>query len=550
MKKTFLLFSCIFLLAAYCSAQNNVVGTPYSFTHSNISNAIDRVDLPALDKAALLEEDAQMSKEGAPLRFGAVHHVSYNFSNSGRMDILPDGSRLWRLSLHSPEALSMAVFFSSFNIPEGATMHIYNADRTILTGSYTAADIQPNGVLASEFIEGDEVVIEYFEPADALFHGTIEIDRVSHVYRNMWDSEDPKGSVDDAGDCHYHAVCPEGANWRNQIRSVVRISITGSTGSYYCSGALVNNVRMDKTPYVLTANHCMDGLNSAFSFYFFYQFRNCNGTGKDQSKYVNGGEIKAYVSTNSNTGIYNSSDFMLLKITGNLFGQSWVDSIYYAGWDATGAASVGLAIHHPAGERKRISFPRTVSSTYYDPNYWLVYWHTNPNKGCTEEGSSGSPLFNASKLIIGDLSTGTSSCEQPDGYDNYGKLSYSWTNGNNTSDNKKLKPWLDPDGTGTLVLPGMDYHGVVDNINDYTSTYRAFEIIPTPSTGSVSIKGAFEEGAGICNVYNTLGALVSSSDITLSPSFNMNFNHLENGIYFVEILGGGQTYHSKMVIAR
>lgn len=548
MKKSFLflILTVLFLYSAH--AQKEVVGLPYSFTHNDISMAVDRVDFPAYDVNELLAEDDQNMKEGSPMRVGAVRHVSYNFNNSGRTDILPDGSRLWRLTLHSPEARAMAVFFSTFNIPEGATMYVYSSDRKHLTGTYTAEDIEPNGVMASEFIEGDELTIEYHEPADVHYHGVIEIDRVSHIYRNVWFAGDPgKGSVDDAEDCHYHAVCPEGAAWHDQINSVVRITITGNTGTYFCSGALINNVRMDKTPYVYSANHCLDGDGSSFRFDFFYQYLNCNGTGVSPVKFITGGEIKAFISYNSNTGINNSSDFLLLLITKDLSSKPWSDSLYFAGWDATGTSSVGLAIHHPAGARKRFSFPRQVFN--YGTKYWGVNWYTNPNRGCTEQGSSGSPLFNANKLIIGDLSTGESSCDNPAGSDYYGKLSYAWTNNNNSNNGKKIQPWLDPDNTGVRTLPGMNFHGVV-GVQDYSSHIEYFNVNPNPSTGNVTVKGSFKETVGRCNVYNAMGMLVSSDDIALSPTFNLNLGHLTNGIYFVEINDGCQLYRSKVVIAK
>jgi Trypsin. len=548
MKKLFLLVSLVVLVAIAGQAQKEVVGIPYSFIHNDISLAVDRVDFPAYDLNELLAEDAQKMKDGSPLRIGAVRHVSYNFNNSGRTDILPDGSRLWRLTLHSPDALAMAVFFSTYNIPEGATMHVYSGDRKQLTGTYTAEDIEPNGVMASEFIEGDELTIEYHEPADVLYHGVIEIDRVSHIYRDVWLTGDPeKGSVDDAGDCHYHAVCPEGAAWRNQINSVVRISITGESGTYFCSGALINNVRMDKTPYVLSANHCLDGASSSFRFDFFYQFKNCNGTGNDIVKYLNGGEIKAFISYNSQTGTSTSSDFLLLLITKDLASKPWSDSLYFSGWDASGAASVGLAIHHPAGARKRFSFPRQVSS--YGNKYWETKWYTNPNRGCTEQGSSGSPLFNANKLIIGDLSSGSSDCDYPQGSDYYGKLSYSWTNNNNSSNNKKLKPWLDPDNTGVLTLPGMDFHGQV-GVRDNSSHIQYFNVSPNPTAGNVVVRGSFKETTGRCDIYNAMGMLVYSEQLSLSPSFNLNLDDLTNGIYFVEINDGSQLFRSKVVIAK
>ncbi|MCR4680483.1 MAG: T9SS type A sorting domain-containing protein [Bacteroidales bacterium] len=551
MKKIAVTLACLIMVSTVLHAQKAVVGTPYSFTHNNVSMVIDRVDLPTVDADKLLAEDA-LADKGTPLRVGTVHNVNYNFHNSGRLDEFPDGSRLWRLSFRSPGAVMMAVIFSHFNIPEEATFHIYSGDRSQLTGTYTNKDFeQVNGLMASEDIIGDEVILEYYEPASALYHGEIQIERISHIYRDFLHvRDDNKGHWGDAdGDCHYDVVCPEGKPWHTQINSVVCISITDNTGSYLCSGAMINNIRKDRTPYVLSANHCYTGAPNAgtFKFYFLYQTFTCGGNNGYYNRMANGATVVASAGgTAYNTSP--SSDFLLLRITGNLYDQ-YRDSIVFAGWDATGSASVGAAIHHPGGDYKKISFPRTVSSNY-GSYFWVVNWYTNPNKGCTEQGSSGSPLFNAQGLIIGDLSSGSSACDYPMGVDYYGKLSHSWNNGNTSNNNRKLKPWLDPDNTGILKMNSMRYDGTPVGVENYTTTIRPFNIVPNPSQGFVSMKGSFDPGDGVCNVYNAMGVLVASKSVTLSPSIDMSFNDLPSGIYIVEIINDNHIYKSKMVIAR
>lgn len=546
MKKLFTIFAATLLFSMTCTAQKAIVGTPYSFTHNNISYNVDKAVLPNLDVDKLVAEDAWNVKNGTPLRIGYVHHVGYTFANSGRTDILPDGSKLWRLSISSKDAVMLDIFFSTFNIPEGAQFHIYSGDRTQLTGTYTNKDVQENGVLAAEDIIGDEAILEYYEPANAPFHGEIEIDRVSHIYRDFLNiGSDIKGHIGNAeGDCHPNVACSQGDGWRNQINSVACISITGSTGSYLCSGAMINNTRMDKTPYLLTANHCLDGTSSTFKFYFQYEATTCSGTDGVWNRVVNGASIKARADLNT------SSDFMLLQLTGTI-SQRIQDSLFFAGWDVTGTSSVGKAIHHPGGDIKKISTPRMVTSPGGASNkYWCVYWYTttNPYMGCTEGGSSGSPLFNADGRIIGDLSNGSSSCDYLAGTDNYGKISYSWTNNNNSSNAKKLKPWLDPDNTGATVLDGIRYTSSV-SVQDHKPV-QTFNILPNPSNGNVTIKGDFGMQNGVCHVYNAMGMLVAAENVSLAPTFDLNFSQLPEGIYFMEIIGDNHIYKSKMVISR
>ena len=52
----------------------------------------------------------------------------------------------------------------------------------------------------------------------------------------------------------------------------------------------------------------------------------------------------------------------------------------------------------------------------------VVFEQTANGHAVTEGGSSGSPLFNQNKQIVGTLSGGSSSCEKPNGANTYGKL--------------------------------------------------------------------------------------------------------------------------------
>ena len=69
-------------------------------------------------------------------------------------------------------------------------------------------------------------------------------------------------------------------------------------------------------------------------------------------------------------------------------------------------------------------------------------------------GSSGSPIFDQDKLIMGDLSGGYASnaCDNPSPAW-YGKIWYSWDQ-NGTTPATRLKDWLDPGNTGIIKQPG------------------------------------------------------------------------------------------------
>jgi hypothetical protein len=116
------------------------------------------------------------------------------------------------------------------------------------------------------------------------------------------------------------------------------------------------------------------------------------------------------------------SDMTLVKLNSAPKAE-W--NVNLAGWDATatGHDSPAVAIHHPNVDEKSISFENdnTVITSYGgssipgDSTHVMV---ADWDKGTTEPGSSGSPLFNSSHRVIGQLHGGSAACgnDRPDWY--------------------------------------------------------------------------------------------------------------------------------------
>ncbi len=559
MKKYFALSALILLVTSVLIAQSGNKPQPFSFGKKGISQAVDVNIMPYTDNETLLKEDAERQDKSLPFRVGIGHSVAKTLNNSGRKDVLEDGSILWRSKFVSEGAFMTYLIFDQFNIPEEANLFIYSPDQSQVFGPYTNNDVQSVGKLVTDDIVGDEVIVEYYEPANSSFKGEFQIAAVMHVYKDFLHiNSDTKGQHGDAdGNCHIDVVCPEAQPWQIPIKSVVCIGISayvpseGGWGGYLCSGALVNNVRMDKTAYVLSAEHCIAAEDQTHKFYFKYQTYECGGTTGYSGYVANGGDIVARSGAANTT---DKSDFLLLKISRELSSFPWHDSVVFAGWDRSGAASVGAGIHHPGGDWKKISFPKSVvsiNSGSMANKYFKVSWHTNPGKGVTEQGSSGSPLFNADQRIIGTLTSGSSSCDYLYGTDNYGKMSYHWNNNNAPNAVNRLQPWLDPDNTGATTLPSMKFDGsVIASIIDPIKASN-FDIYPNPTQdGRITIQGDFLPETATCNIYNALGQLVKSEKVMTDATFSLNVSNLDNGVYFVDILGSERAYRSKLIIAR
>ncbi|MBP1672966.1 MAG: C-terminal target protein [Bacteroidetes bacterium] len=542
-----LLISCLILCGiSSVWAQLCFPGTPKSFKTEGLSLYVPTIEMPSIDNQKLLNEDALLSDKGTPLRVGVNHNVTLNMNNSGRWDVLPNGDRVWRLSVKSEGAASLHFNMNQFKIPAGAEVFIYSPDHQYVAGLYDQRSVLPNGEFFPQDIPGDEMILEYYQPVSVLGTPEISIYQVGHLYRQTTLSKGYHG--DAVGDCHINVICEEVNPWRDQANSVVLIKITQGTDIYVCSGAMINNTRQDNTPYVFTAEHCYDPAVTAWRFVFQYQTNTCDGTAGSYNKYAIGANVVA-----RNEG----SDFMLLQITGTI-NETYKPTIFLAGWDrSTNTPTVGAAIHHPGGDYKKFSLPRNV--TPGNGNYtkfWKVGWLLDPNnKGTTEPGSSGSPLFNGQGYIVGSLCCGTSSCTYidqtnvgPSGYDHYGKLAVSWTSNNTTNTSQKLQPWLDQDNWGNTALAGRYWNNSV-SVNS-TPEIPSFKISPNPSNGEVTFSELVLDKIAPCKVYDALGKLVFSSEIDPFSSLSINLSSLQNGVYFVEIVSNNQILRSKLMIAK
>lgn len=422
-------------------AQVNIGGKPLSYNeeYKNIINQnIPIISPEKLNNVQLVLEAKESESKDQPWQFGKNINVKINIREQSLIDQLPEG-KLFRLAIYSENALTVNFRFSKYNLPENAVLYIYNAEKTDIIGGFTSQNNQESKIFGTGLIKGDKIIIEYFEPNDALFSAELEIDRVTHGFRSI--SKNVKG-FGQSGDCNMNVACDDGT-WSDEIRSVCML-VTGGSG--FCSAALINNTLEDGTPYILTANHCYSD-PSDMVFMFNWESETCDDpmvspTHDDLS----GAVLKAR---------YDESDFCLFEMNDE---PPYDYNVYYSGWFASDNPSTSsVCIHHPSGDIKKISYDDDASfSDYYLGNqgiqdsHWKVIWNRETT---TEPGSSGSPLFNQNHRITGQLHGGYASCTNLDQPDWYGKFSYSW---DGSTPETRLKDWLDPLNTGIIDLPGYD----------------------------------------------------------------------------------------------
>ena len=442
-------------------AQVSEKGAPLSFTDNSIAEEFDYVDIQAPNMDQVKQEDGLDDKNGTFRKFARVLPTDLTMDNSGVWTELKSGGRLWRLKIHSEGALALAVYYKDFYLPPSSKLFLYNKNKKHVLGAYTEINNPTDGYFANELVQGEEVTLEYYEPEQVNGTARIHIDGIAYAYRDVSFrfAPTPKG-FGDSDYCEININCsPEGDGWQVEKRGVVRILLVDGSQAGWCTGSLINNAKQDCTPYVLTADHCGETSTTSnynqWIFYFNYESEDCNNPTWEPSSYsLTGCALKAHGGNGGNTG----SDFKLIEL--NTSPPSYYDT-YFNGWDRRNIiSSSGVSIHHPAGDIKKISTYTSDLISYQwgsaNGSHWAVYWASTTNgHGVTEGGSSGSPIFNAEKRIIGDLTGGSSYCTTPNNPDLYGKLSYSWQS-NGTSASQRLKNWLDPDNTGIQTLNGKE----------------------------------------------------------------------------------------------
>ncbi len=405
-------------------------------------------------------------------------------------------------------------------MPPGATLFVYNIDKTHVIGAFSDFNNREDSVFATTLVVGEEIVIEYYEPSKPAFPGKLHLNRVTHGYR---DALGYVKSFGQSGSCNNNVHCPEAAEWQNQVRSACML-VSGGNG--FCSGALVNNTSQDGIPYILTANHCYSN-PATWVFWFNWESPTCpNPPSSPPYNSISGATLKAR---------YSASDFCLVQMS-SIPPASY--TVYYAGWNKKDtAASSGACIHHPSGDIKKISYSNTpfISSTWSGTppdSHWRVNW----SDGVTEPGSSGSPIMDQYHHVVGQLHGGPSACGASQLWDFYGKFSMSWDRG--TTPATRLKDWLDPTNIAEDTLPGFD-----PNLVPIVQTLAATDVSVTTAT----LNGTINPNGWATMYHFDWGTSVSFDSTTTAQSAGSGFtpvavNTILTGLtpetqYFFRVVG-------------
>lgn len=391
------------------------------------------VDIVEPNSAALLEEDSKTGADSTPqslLRIGvaqpALSTLDLATLPPSLWQSLPDGGSALAVGIEAPGAFGQRVHLQDLVLPEGASVLARNAENPAECPEVLTRESLGNatdywlGTVFSPRVQVEFRVPEGVDPATL----SCRITEVSYIYRDPLTGMVQADAMQKLGNCHKDVTCYP--DWSSTNKSVARYTFISGGSTYLCTGTLMND--KDTTtwiPYFLTAHHCLSTQTVAgtIEFFWLYQTSSCNGyppSLSSASRTTGGATLLATLKSNDMT-------FLRMR-------NSPPGGLTYAGWttESPSSAQTMTGIHHPEGSYKRICFGNVVGS---DADFWTLRW----SAGTTEQGSSGSAVFNPNKQVVGQLLGGNASCSNPNGVDYYGRFNVTYP---------LVQSWIAGEGTG------------------------------------------------------------------------------------------------------
>jgi hypothetical protein len=533
----------------FLSAQISENGLPLSYKTSVSANNIGQLQLNAPDLEKIKAEDIARENQAKFYAIGRVIESNYSLTDNVNWQYTQNGKRFFLTQISIPTAKALSLYFQKFYLPKNASLFIYTPDKQQILGAYTARNNHESFTFSTELLKGETCLIEYSEDINNTDTPLLQLSGVSYNYRSVHFESSAERDFGDAQSCMINVNCPESNNYKKMKDAVVRIFVKEDIFTGWCSGALINNTSFDCTPYILSADHCA-GFATDFDFnqwifYFNYESPDCSNPllqGTLHTKTINGCVKKSNSGSQGNS----DSDFLLLKLN---FSIPFTYNAFFAGWDrSTALTNSGVCIHHPNGDIKKISTvnsPPTITNWNFGPvanTHLQVNWAaTQSGHSVVEGGSSGSPLFSSNGRIVGQLTGGGSACDKRFQPDLFGWMYHSWDKVN-SSPNRQLKPWLDPDtidvnflnGEYAVNIPACEAVAVIP-IENKTQYSRIF---PNPISDEIlhiemftTIKTLYIEIIDISG--KSISALKNVS--SNNGMITLPLHELKAGLYFINL---------------
>ena len=412
------------------------------------------------------------------------------------------GITVWRYSVRIPSAVSMSFHADRFKLPRSAALLVTGVDGSVAT--YVPGDGSELG-LWSRIQRGDTLWFELRVPSGTEAQVEFSLESLQAGYRGLGCGaldhpyfrglRKAQGAV--AVGCIENFACHATAENSRNADATAAIVVGGVS---LCTATLINNLRNDATPYLLTARHCQDQPSSGVVVYWD-AVKPCGLT--LGSVY----ETTSFAYLHRTETVFEQQDIWMLRLTSPISALR----TYFAGWDATGGTFIGgYSPHHAMGRSRQyaewfgqaasIALPGSALGVGFDSNYWGVV----NSVGSVGSGASGGGLFTMDHRLVGvaslaDLSDGPGSdgvCPAvsppaPNGttatalYNSFAAVWESNADPTSSTNPVTLKSLLDPDNTGSRVADGFE---MLQDVGLFTG--NEFQATGSPITLTWSARAA------------------------------------------------------------
>jgi hypothetical protein len=412
----------------------------------------------------------------SPVQFAVLVPHTVSTATGGRWSSA-GGVATWQYAVQVPTAISVSFHATQSTLPPSAVLVVRG---TSTTARYTVRDLH-RGDLWSRVQPGDALQFELSVPAAD--RGKVGLRVVSlqagyraigpgvqdHPYYRLLKQQQDQTSGNSSCVTNYECeVTP--ANTAPAAATVALVI----ENLYQCTGALINDVPRDNTPYLLTARHCesgkLGGGNPAAATNVTVYWDAITSCGDALGSIY---DTSIPTQTGAQTVVEQQDAWLML-----LDANPVASDAQFAGFDASGGVVVGgYTVHHAEGTDKQYTgwFGRAAAiqdSGVLGATYLSDFLETVNAVGNIGPGASGSGLFDQNNHLVGSLTLGRTTSD-PSGYGmcpvanpptpngsngvaDFTSLSAVWNSTadtTSTTGDTTLKSVLDPANTGTLVVP-------------------------------------------------------------------------------------------------
>lgn len=414
-----------------------------------------------------------------PLIDKAAHRqVQFAVDVARRMDSESSGTwtldalnATWEYSIEIPTAVSMAFHATRLTLPAKGTLTLAGGGQSF---TYRGSDLH-RAEFWSRPLKGDQIAMRITVPRELRHQTLLQIEAFQAGYKSL--------SLGISDHAHFRAIkaaaaaapascvenyaCDATAQTQSQANASLAIVISNK---FACSGTLLNDVRQDGAPYVLTARHCENGEDgggdpsAAGSVEIFWNaVTPCGQT--LESIFDSTSQLQFGADT-----VVEQQDQWLLK----LYSSPQIADVYFAGWDAGNGALVdGYTIDYSGGNTQQyVTWAGTAAIVDYTASalgvgYASTYWGVVNSKASIDHGGSGSGIFNANNLLVGSASRaipGQCPANPPPVPSKdtqsalFNRLASTWkstADATSTTGSVTIQSVLDPDNTGAAAVAGV-----------------------------------------------------------------------------------------------